>query len=62
MKTTNIIGIVLFKNPASPLIDVLVALSGIAHGQGGVHVHVVTSEVQGNQTLEEDGPPWEGGS
>jgi hypothetical protein len=37
------------------------ALLGPAHGQRGVHVHVVAREVEGDQTLEEDGPAGEGG-
>lgn len=29
-----------------------------AHGQRSVHVNVVTREVQGDQALEDDRPPW----
>lgn len=38
------------------------ALVGAAHGQGGVHVHVVAGQVEGDQALEEDGPARPGGA
>lgn len=49
--------IVLVQNPASGGLDVLVALARSSHAKRGVHVHIVTGEVQRNQALEKDGPP-----
>lgn len=48
--------VILVKNPAAAGINLFVALTCAAHGQGSVHVHVVTGQIQANQTLEQDGP------
>ena len=55
------VGIVQIQNPASRLVDVLVALIRAAHGQSGVHVHIMAREIERDQALEDDGPAGEGG-
>ena len=55
------VGIVQVQNPASRLVDVLVALVRAAHGQSGVHVHIVARKIERYQALEDDGPAGEGG-
>ena len=32
-----------------------------SHNQSGIHVHVVRGQVEGDQSLEDDGPAWESG-
>ena len=44
------------QDPAASGLDVLVALAGSPHAEGGVHVHVVARHVQRDQTLEDDRP------
>lgn len=57
-----LIGVVLVHDPATAFINLLVALTGSAHAQGRVHVHVVTGHVETNQSLEDDGPTGPGGA
>lgn len=54
--------VILVKNPATAGINLFVALACTAHGQGSVHVHVVTGQVQTDETLEEDGPSGPSGT
>lgn len=58
---THPIGIVEIENEAPRLVDVLVTFIRAAHGQSRVHMHVVAGHVEGDQALEDDGPPGEGG-
>lgn len=50
------------QDPAASGLDVLVALAGPPHAEGGVHVHVVARHVQRDQTLEDDRPARPGGA
>lgn len=50
------------EQPTPALIDLLMALSGISHGQRCIHVHVVAGEVKADQALEEYGPSRKGGA
>lgn len=52
--------VVLVQDPAAAGVDLLVALAGTSHAERRVHVHVVTSHIQRNQTLEDDRPPGPG--
>lgn len=54
---THLAVVVLVQNPASSSLNVLVALASSSHAKRGVHVHIVTGEVQRNQALENDRPP-----
>ena len=54
--------VVLVEHPVPVGVDLLVALVGPAHAQRRIHVHVVTGQVQRDQTLENDGPPGPGGA
>lgn len=54
--------VILVKDPAAAGVDLLVALIGTTHAQGGIHVHVVTGQVQADQTLEDDSPSGPGGA
>jgi hypothetical protein len=54
---TYVVGVVLLQDPTPALVDVLMALSAAAHAQGRVHVHVVASQIQRDETLENDAPP-----
>lgn len=54
--------VVLVEDPAAAGVDLLVALVGTTHAQRSVHVHVVTGQVQANQTLEDDSPSGPGGA
>lgn len=57
---THLIMVVLVQDPASAGIHLLVALS--THAQRGVHVHVMTCQVEGDESLEEDRPARPGGA
>lgn len=57
---THLAVVVLVQNPASGRINLLVALAGTTTAQGGIHVHVMASHVQANQSLENNGPPRPG--
>lgn len=59
-KRRYLVGVVERQDAAARLVDVLVAVLGAAHGQGGVHVHVVARQVERDQALEQDGPAREG--
>lgn len=52
--------VVLVEDPAAAGIDLLVALIRATHAQRGIHVHVVTSQIQADQTLENNGPSGPG--
>jgi hypothetical protein len=52
-----VVGIVLLQDPAPALVDVLVALSAATHAQRRVHVHIVASQIQRNEALENNAPP-----
>lgn len=54
--------VILIKDPAAAGIDLFVALARTAHGQSRVHVHIMTSQVQANQALEQDCPSRPGGA
>lgn len=54
-----VVGVVLPQEPIPALVDILVATSTAAHAQGRIHVHVVTGQIQRNQELEYNAPPWE---
>ncbi len=54
--TTDSVGIIQMKHPASTRIHLFVTLTLCAHGQGRVHVDVVTRQVQANQPLEDYTP------
>ena len=58
---TYLVGVVEGEDAAARLVDVLVAVLGAAHGQGGVHVDVVARQVERDEALEDDGPAREGG-
>ncbi len=58
---TYLVGVVEGEDAAARLVDVLVAVLGATHGQGGVHVDVVARQVERDEALKEDGPAREGG-
>lgn len=57
---THPVRVVEIQDPASVLVHLLVALIRSTHDKCGIHVDVVTGEVQRDQALEDDGPPREG--
>ena len=57
---TYVVGVVLPQDPATALVDALVAAVAAAHAQRRVHVHVVTRKVQGDEALEHNTPAGEG--
>jgi len=54
------VGVVQVHDLASFGVDVLVAASASAHGEGGVHVHVVGCEVERDEELEDHAPARHG--
>lgn len=54
----HLIGIVKIQDLAATRIDLLMALLTTTHSQSRVHVHVMTSHIQGDQHLEDDRPSW----
>jgi hypothetical protein len=48
------------QDPASALVDLLVAGVTAAHLQTGVHVNVVRSQIQTDEELKHDAPSREG--
>jgi hypothetical protein len=55
---TNIIRIVLFQNPTSAFINLLVTRPRAAHRQCCKHMHVVACQVQTDEPLEDNAPSW----
>lgn len=55
-KDTTHLFVVEIQYPTPPRIHLLMAAASAAHGQRGVHVHVVTSKIQADQALEQDCP------
>ena len=55
---TYLVGIVQIQDPASGPIDTFVACLPTSHDQGCIHVDVMAREVQGDETLEQEGPSW----
>jgi hypothetical protein len=51
-----IVGVVLLENPASVLIDFLMAHTLTSHGECRVHVHVMAGKIQTDQALEYNAP------
>lgn len=58
--STYIVGVVHVHDPASTFVDFLVALVLAAHGECGVHVHVVAGEIERDEALKDDAPAREG--
>lgn len=54
--------VVLVEDPAAAGVNLLVALVRATHAQSGIHVHVVTGQIQADQALENNGPPGPGGA
>lgn len=54
--------VVEMQQTAAALLDFFVALAAVTHGERGVHVHVVASEVQADEALEEQRPSGKGGA
>ena len=54
-----VVRVVLLQDPAPALVDILVALSATAHTECRVHVHVVTSQIEGDEALEDNAPSRE---
>lgn len=50
------------EDPTPAGVDLLVTLARRSHGQCGVHVDVVTGEIETDQALEDDTPARKGGS
>lgn len=55
-----LVGIVLVHDPATGGIHLLVALAGPSHAQSSVHVHVMASHIQTDESLEDDRPAGPG--
>ena len=58
-ETTHLIRIVKVQEPRPALIDALVACIS-THDKAGIHVHVVRSKVDRDESLEDDGPAGKG--
>lgn len=56
-----LVRVVKVQEPALALVDILVARVGAANNERGIHVHVVAGKVEGNETLEDNGPSGERG-
>jgi hypothetical protein len=52
LRETYVIGVVLFQYPATAFVDFLVAHALAAHGERRVHVHIMTGQIQTDQSLE----------
>lgn len=56
---TYLVGVVEAKKPVLALINALVASVATRNYKSGIHVHVVTGEVESNQALENNSPSRE---
>lgn len=55
-----LVGVIEVEKPTPRLVDILVAGFTTAHCQRGVHVDVMTSQIERDEALEDDGPSWKG--
>jgi len=56
----SLIRVIQVQNPASRFIDLLVTGIPSSHNKGRIHVNIMTSQIQRDESLKEESPPRPG--